>query len=250
MHVGHVFGCLTVLALVLVLAQPGPAQSDWQELKPSVSPRARGWHAMVHDFARARTVMFGGSGLGAAVAPQQDTHEWDGVTWHNVSTSQGPKWRTSHALAYEFARRRTLLFGGQFNDTYLGDTWAWDGQTWSELNPPNAPGARSGHAMVYDSLREVVVLFGGHAGPGTPFTDTWEWNGSTWTRMSPPRSPTIFVVAMTYDRAHRRTLLFGERPARLIAAVVMENRIACRWGLRRRPWTLWALLIRAIRFAY
>src|SRR5262249_42650455 len=47
------------------------------------------------------------------------------VGWEQVDPK--PPARTSHALAYDSARSRTVLFGGYDGGRYLSDTWEWDG---------------------------------------------------------------------------------------------------------------------------
>ena len=46
--------------------------------------------------------------------------------------------RSRHAMAYDNARQRTLLFGG-YNGSVLGDTWDWDGRVWTRQAPATSP---------------------------------------------------------------------------------------------------------------
>lgn len=41
-----------------------------------------------------------------------DTWEWDGATWTRIMGGIVPPQRANHALAYDAARARVLLFGG------------------------------------------------------------------------------------------------------------------------------------------
>src|SRR5438477_230836 len=45
--------------------------------------------------------------------------------------------RLDPAVAYDSARGRIVLFGGQDPKTgsYLGDTWEWNGYGWIEMSP-------------------------------------------------------------------------------------------------------------------
>ena len=45
----------------------------------------------------------------------------------------GPAARAGHAMAYDVARQRVLLFGGRSVDGNLGDTWAWEGAFWTQV---------------------------------------------------------------------------------------------------------------------
>ena len=63
-----------------------------------------------------------------------------------------PTARSGHAVAYDAARGRVVLFAGYAaGDARRNDTWEWDGSAWTERTPPaGSPTARSGHAMAYD----------------------------------------------------------------------------------------------------
>ena len=122
----------------------------------------------------------------------------------------GPPARYFHAMAYDAARQKTVLFGGfDLYGIYLaGDTWEWDGSTWTQRRPAVSPTARANHAMVYDAGRQRVVLFGG--ANGQALNDTWEWDGTTWTQRQPALSPTgRYYHAMAYDSSRRRVVLYG-----------------------------------------
>jgi len=114
-------------------------------------------------------------------------------------------------VAYDAARSRVILFGGNNFDTWFRDTWEWDGSAWIERFPATIPPGRSGHGMAWDAVRGRIVMFGGVGQGGTALLgDTWEWDGTDWTQRTPPVSPSPrWSVAMTYDAARRVTVLFG-----------------------------------------
>jgi hypothetical protein len=109
-----------------------------------------------------------------------------------TSTPAQPAWirppvltnRSEHAMAFDSARGRIVLFGGVDSLGALSDTWEWDGTRWAHRAPNASPPAREGPALVYDSNRGVVVLFGG-TGPNGALADTWEWNGTDWVERHP-----------------------------------------------------------------
>jgi hypothetical protein len=127
--------------------------------------------------------------------------------WRRAMGSSSPPYRGGHAMTYDSARGRVVLFGGLGNEVPRVDTWEWDGNTWVERTPATSPPARWGHAMAYDSARGRVVLFGGYA----PYlSDTWEWDGKTWVQRSPAASPSArYGHSMAYDSARGRVVLFG-----------------------------------------
>src|SRR5688500_10795432 len=74
----------------------------------------------------------------------------------------GPRW--GHAMAYDEARDRVVVFGGQRDrSTALGDTWLWDGESWTR-GAESGPTPRSYAAMAYDRKRARAVLYGGRDG--------------------------------------------------------------------------------------
>jgi Dockerin type I domain len=99
-----------------------------------------------------------------------DTWTWDGTVWTQVATT-GPEARFGMGMAYDSARHRTVLFGGESLSgpefVEFGDTWEWDGVRWTQV-ASTGPSAREANAMAYDKARGKAVIFGG---------DTWEWMG-------------------------------------------------------------------------
>lgn len=173
-------------------------------------PSERVEAAMAYDSNRERVVLYGGSDW---LRSQQhsDTWEWDGARWLDRSRAPGPGPRRGHAMAYDTARGRVVLFGGMVDTVLLQDTWEWDGTAWSEAPPMGAvPNTRFGHAMTYDPSRGRVLLFGGNTGSSL-LQDLWEWDGASWTQIVPsgPIPPARMQHAMAYDTTRGQVLLFG-----------------------------------------
>lgn len=133
--------------------------------------------------------------------------------WNQVQ-AVGPSIRSSHAMAFDTIRGKTILFGGYGpkpdGSEYLSDLWEFDGATWA-LRTTSGPAARQNAAMVFDSARAKTVLFGGLAyttGPIT-FGQTWEWNGSAWANVATTGPSPRYLHAMAYDAARQNTVLFG-----------------------------------------
>lgn len=185
----------------------------WIERGAPVAPPPRLGAAMVHDAARGRLVVFGGSAT-AGAAPNAETWEWDGSTWTLRTPATSPPARAMHELAYDAARQRVVLFGGAsqpFGGNPLADTWEWDGTNWLQRSSTAVPPARRSFGMTFDSARQRVVMFGGQG--QTPTTlinlgDTWEWDGTNW--LARPQGPLgRFGHLMAYDTVRQRTVLFG-----------------------------------------
>jgi hypothetical protein len=135
------------------------------------------------------------------------------MVWTEVKTKTSPPARMFHAMAYDSARKLTVLFGGQDVQSppppYLGGTWEYDGRDWVQRKPAASPTARSGHAMVYDVSRRVVVMFGGRElATGKLLDETWEYNGAAWRlRRLAKRPPVQALHQMVYDSVRRVTVL-------------------------------------------
>ena len=174
-------------------------------------PVARFEVSITYDARRDRVVWFGGREGSSNYF--DDTWEFDGSQWAEVipATTRPPA-RTLYALAYDAARQRVVMFGGNgYSAGTLGDTWEWDGADWV-LMANGGPSPRYDCAMAYDSLRQQVVLYGGRNG-GDYYTDTWGWNGSTWTLLAPPDPNRLYESdgPVTYDPARDRVVLRDKR---------------------------------------
>ncbi|MBI5525711.1 MAG: hypothetical protein HY897_05200 [Deltaproteobacteria bacterium] len=195
-------------------------------------------HAAAYDPARARTVVYVGSG---------ETWEWNSSTptWisngpADIAQDGDPGTRTDPAMAYERDRGVSVLFGG-YNGIGLSDTWEFNGNDWTQCvdfgvfcaytdpEGDGKPASRFGHRLAYESGGDVL-LFGGYStlavncdGSGNRFCGTaWLWNGTSWRKCSAgaatcnltdpegdgnpsPRKDT----ALSYDDDRVRTVLFG-----------------------------------------
>lgn len=132
------------------------------------------------------------------------------VTWSPVNPVTSPPPRAGHAMAYDAARNRTVVFGGYDPSfAYLADTWEWDGTSWAQISTATSPSPRASAAVAYDAATGRVVVFGGVDSTG-PLGDTWEWDGSDWTQRTPPSSPSARgAAAMAYDPSRSVLVLFG-----------------------------------------
>lgn len=195
--------------------------NNWQLRAPANRPTARHRHAMAHDSARQRVVLFGG--MYAAGLVLDDTWEWDGNDWlQRAPAASRPPARAMHGMAYDAARGQVLLHGGTGATAYLEDTWTWDGQVWTQRMPAHRPTPQFDFALAYDAARSRVVLFGGFR--YEPRDETWEWDGSDWTRVATATTPEARTGArMVYDPARQRLLLWFGRRVQFGTAVAFRD---------------------------
>ncbi|MFH1109499.1 MAG: kelch repeat-containing protein [Planctomycetota bacterium] len=192
--------------------------ATWTQRTPVTTPPGRLYYAMAYDSARGVTVLFGGI---AAIAPGivGDTWEWDGTNWAVRTPATSPSARYGHAMVFDSARGKIVLFGGSSvmpggSGSPLGDTWEWNGTNWTQRAPATVPSVRYLHVMAYDNVRGVTVLFGGSAtimsfGAPSLLADTWEWNGTNWGARTPPAAPSARCWHTMAYGTQGTTVLFG-----------------------------------------
>ena len=141
----------------------------------------------------------------------------------------GPARRSSHAMAYDEVRGRTVLFGGSSGGAaLLGDTWEWDGDNWTQMNDVG-PADRSGHAMAFAGAG--VLLFGGVA--PTSRADTWSWDGEDWTQLTDGGPSPRADHTLAFDSSRQRVVLFGGAGASETGAVLLNDT----WEWDGQEWT-------------
>ena len=188
--------------------------TDWH-VRATTGPSPRFMHAMAYDEARRRVVLFGGSPSHSPWAAIGDTWEWDGSTWTQRAFASGPPARNRHAMAFDRATQRLVMFGGaDANGAELGDFWTYDGASWIQLRPARSPSPRWGHTLTYDEHRRRVIMCGG----GTDnrylgiVEETWEWDGTTWwLRATATALSNRLFHAAIYEPEARATIVFGGR---------------------------------------
>ena len=125
-----------------------------------------------------------------------------------------PSARDWHAMAYDSARGKVVMFGGRRRTLgsagHLGVGRGEPGPGPTGRRRATAPGA-AGHAMAYDSARGKVVMFGGHgtrASCRTPGSGTGRAGaGPTGRRRDQARR--ALGHAMAYDSARGKVVMFG-----------------------------------------
>jgi cysteine-rich repeat protein len=183
----------------------------WSEQPLELWPSAR-ITPLVYDSVRREVVVFSGANERAGI-PVADTWAFDGETWRKRSSS-GPVPRSQHALAFDTARGRVVMFGGEpvgLGDPKLGDeTWEWDGTTWHAIAPAQKPSGRRHPALAYDEDRHVVVMFGGQQPLQQTglLGDTWEYDGTTWVQTATSGPLPQKEAAIAYDATAHRMILF------------------------------------------
>lgn len=102
--------------------------ADWTMVSSLASPLRRWAHTMVYDDARQKMVLFGGfSPVYLSGSQMNDTWEYDGSDWTQVTPTHVPGPREQHGMAYDSARKRVVMFGG-VGGSAGDDTWEYIGE--------------------------------------------------------------------------------------------------------------------------
>ncbi|MBI1848955.1 MAG: IPT/TIG domain-containing protein [Planctomycetes bacterium] len=181
--------------------------SDWAQRNPTVSPPARGASPLAFDAARGLTVLFGGSKPGIEQTDYlDDTWEWDGVTWTERTFVPRPGARDSHAMAYDSARSRVVLFGG-YRGFFFPDTWELELAPTATAIEPSTGSEAGGDLVVVSGAAfgsDTTVEFGGvaatvvSAAPGRLLVRTPSGSGGVAVRVGNGAGSSELPAAFTY----------------------------------------------------
>ena len=203
---------LLALAAGHVVAQA----PDWYQLPiTEPHPPGREFHGMAYDEHLQQVVLFGGS-VPWTSTYLRDTWIWQSTKWKQAAPSVYPPGLYHPQMAYDSARRKTVLFGGQWTGTgWLPQTWLWDGasQTWSQAAVTTQPSKFLDTAVAFDEINNQTTLITGCYADGQPSSDLWLWNGTSWSQRIPvaqePWPPARCEPQLAYDRAHGYVILYG-----------------------------------------
>jgi hypothetical protein len=189
-------------------ATPKTSPSVWKSISTNAVSAMRGMQ-VVYDSDRKVIVLFGGTDTTNKYLA--DTWEFNGKSWKKISTLHSPSPRIWFGMAYDTARKVTVLMGGRVNDsgTVVNDTWEYDGKDWTQVRITGVFANRGdGPGFVFDSCRNKIILFGGKTDLGP--TDTLEFDGVSWTKVETDyEPPERKLTAMVFDPYRCRAVLFG-----------------------------------------
>jgi hypothetical protein len=133
----------------------------WTEMNPAASPAPRHYHGMAYDKKSDSVTLWGGF-LGKT-APDSSVwlYDFNSNSWTEQKPESGPGARWYHAMAYEEASGKILIYGG--GDEGTDESWAYEARSniWMKLGPATNPGTISRMPMVFVPDTGRMVLFGG-----------------------------------------------------------------------------------------
>ena len=127
--------------------------------------------------------------------------------------------RSAHAIAFDAAGSRTLLYGGASTAGVLGDVWAHDGNSWQRQPSSGGPQLRDHGMAVVDGGGKsgALLLVGGCHGNGAFATGangsvaaTWLWRDGEWFDLSAAGDPQPRRSALVaHDPLRNRLVMHG-----------------------------------------
>ncbi|MBL8753030.1 MAG: hypothetical protein JNK15_06970 [Planctomycetes bacterium] len=189
-------------ALVLVGMGPGTASATWTwngaAWSPIATVNAPQWREeprLAHDPVRGRTVLFGGFNPLVFNGLFDDTWEFDGSNWTQVSPTTVPRGRVGVGMAWSPQLQAVVQMGGPFGGVprMSAAMHAFAGVDWNVVSP-EAPFLRNQPWLAFDSARDRLVLHGGSDENGVLQLDTWEWGNGAWQQTSVGIGPDANLV--------------------------------------------------------
>lgn len=156
----------------------GQWTNETSSISGTSTPTAREDAGFTYDGADHYDLLF--SGKAGASGLWNDTWDYSGGVWKNITSKTGP-WppkREAPSLSYDAVDGRVVLFGGLHFPTILNDTWTFVGGNWTEVSPATVPSARFDAPMSFYPNQGLgyAILFGGQSSTAAPaglLNDTW-----------------------------------------------------------------------------
>ena len=154
--------------------------SGWRRLDCAGPSYRLERHSLAYDSKRKRLVLHGGNKGGGG---RDDTWEFDGGSWTDVTGRCTPSPDGERALFYDSARKVTYLLGVNWDDFgepgNRSQMWAWNGECWSIVNCKHVP-SRGEPAVAFDEERGVGVCLVFTGTDSSRQLEVWEWDGRDW----------------------------------------------------------------------
>jgi hypothetical protein len=212
---------------------------QWANVTLAVAPPAREAGSLAYDPSSKSVVLFGGyvyfnlsNGAGYR---SDDTWEFQGGAWRNVTASLTPPARDLYGMSSDGTDGYVVLFGGSgagFHNATSGsccptlsDTWTFRGGEWTNVTTSIGPSPRTSPAFADDPASHASILFGGQdAGAGGMggqaglLSNAWRYSAGTWQNLTIGGNPPARAGAdRVYDPIDGSLVLFGgESPSTLL----------------------------------
>jgi hypothetical protein len=164
----------------------------WESITLSTSPQCANLGGLVYQQHNEKVLAVGGQCSNGDI--QDEIWEWDGANWTELEPPVSHGALIAFAIAYDSARKQTVIFGGDSFGT-SGSTLIYIEGTWRTLFDAFSPGPRSLAVFEFDPARNVGWLFGGRDALSDS-VDLWRLSGNTWSSVIAPNAPTSCLDAV------------------------------------------------------
>lgn len=180
----------------------------WVNLtRPDDAPSERFGAYMSDDPSDGVVVLFGGAT--SAGHADNDTWEFVGGTWTNVTRAVAPPRGFWGSMSYDTQTDTVILFGGGDFGVYSNETWSFHAGVWTELFPATSPVKQDDQSQVDDVADGYIMMFGGLNTSGY-LNATWTYSDSTWTELSTPSAPSERAgQGMAYDSTSSLVVMYS-----------------------------------------
>jgi len=218
---------LTAALVIAAVTVPRPATAQMRAPSPSM-PALHG-ESIVADARRGTLVLVGGRSSSGWLS---GTWEWDGRQWRQTVDSSGsPPPRAGHAMAYDAASRRVVLFGGMAGPSArYCDTWTYAGTRWTQAaEAPCVTDRAINASLVFDSRNRRMLLAEGAAiaNEAPRRLRLWEWKQDAW----------IVVDSVGPQRTGFSAAAFDDARGVLVVPVLFGGTDAGVWEWNGQDWT-------------
>lgn len=190
--------------------------SRWLQRFPATAPPARAVHSMAWDSTRNRVVLFGGRQspveTGADPVFLGDTWVYENDNWRRIDSVETPTIRQTAGLAYDSARDRVVLYGGNIlaadGTSFTGryDTWEFDGTQWHQIIAEGPKVAKP--ILAYDATSKQTYLIGLNDTGTTTVMYRYVPASKEWVAVTADKMPTCVNDGHMVYQSHTGRLLF------------------------------------------
>lgn len=189
----------------------------WVQRFPATRPPGRSAHSMVYDAANDRVVLFGGRqeplDRNSLAVLFNDTWSWENDNWTAIQSAENPPARSFAGMAYDRARGKVVLYGGNTQDaegeaSSLFDTWELDGSTWTRINNDTTKVGKP--LLAYDPVANYTYMIGLVEGGITPVMYRYLPATGSWEQVNATAMPTCVNEGhLVFDRQRGKLIFFG-----------------------------------------
>jgi len=186
----------------------------WENMHPSESPFGIMGSRMIYDSESDRMILFGGADAKTFLSVFDTwAYDYESNSWKNLQPANPPAWENFHAMSYDVAADRVIVWSGAAigTENEIG-IYDYNTNTWEVRETELHPNRYFFNAMVYDPGTGLNILFGGVNRGWAPGNETWgyDYASNSWKNLLAKNPPSARGWhSMAYDTMAGVMILFG-----------------------------------------